>query len=519
MEIAGFEDLHEIARGASAVVYRARQTALNRVVAVKVVHRVKVDESTSERFDRECRTAGQLGFNPRILPVYQAGTTADGRPYLAMELMEGGTATERMGEVGRLDEVEVVAVGIQIADALETVNQQGLVHRDVKPDNVLIGRFGDVKLADFGIATSIGAGTGSGDDVEGTIPYLAPEVLSGAPATPRSDVYALGATMFTLLHGSAAFARQPEESPFAVIARICDGPRPDLRADGVSPALADIVDRAMARDAAARMPSAGALMAELTDLAYANGWDPIPTFSDRTSGPVTAGTAGITSSTSIAATGSTRIRPRPVPGPPQPRPRRSRRVLVGGLLALVAIVVLAGAGAAVLGGRSGPATTTTSPTTTAPTPTADEVAEADPQGHYELTLDGTTCASPFPCVAVEPVVTDIRCDDACEATVQGATSDEGQRFIKPFALALADGVHRGEADGAVNLGCAQDGRTLEEEITELVFELQVTVVSATWTGDAWEADDIEGTLLVQGNPPDPCPNLDVEFRFSATRDG
>ena len=234
---------------------------------MKVVHLVKVDESTSARFDRECRTAGQLGFNPRILPVYQAGSTSDGRPYLAMELMEGGTAAERMGEVGRLEEVEVVAIGIQMADALETVNQQGLVHRDVKPENVLIGRFGDVKLADFGIAASIGGGTGSADDVEGTIPYLAPEVLSGAPATPCSDVYALGATMFTLLHGSAAFARRPDESPFAVIARICDGPRPDLRADGVSPALADIIDRAMARDAAARTPSAGALMAELTELA------------------------------------------------------------------------------------------------------------------------------------------------------------------------------------------------------------------------------------------------------------
>lgn len=518
MEIAGFEDLQEIARGASGVVYRARQTALNRVVAVKVVHRVKVDESTSERFDRECRTAGQLGFNPRILPVYQAGTTADGRPYLAMELMEGGTASERMGEVGRLAEVEVVAIGIQIADALETVNQQGLVHRDVKPDNVLIGRFGDVKLADFGIATAIGAGTGSGEDVEGTIPYLAPEVLSGAPATARSDVYALGATLFTLLHGSAAFARQPDESPFAVIARICDGPRPDLRADGVSPALADIVDRATARDSGARIPSSGALMAELSDLAYANGWDPIPTFSDRTSGPVT-GTAGVTSSSSIATTGSTRIRARPVPGPPTTAPpSRPRKVLVGGLIGLVALVVLAGAAAALLVGGSGPTTTTTT-TTTAPTPTAQEVAAADPQGHYELTLEGTTCGKPFECADFEPVVADVRCDAECEATVQGVRNDDGRSFSKPFSLALADGVHSGEADGAVTLGCAQDGRTLEEAVTDLVFELQVTVVSAAWTGDAWEADDIEGTLLVQGNPPDPCPNLDVEFRFRATRDG
>ena len=514
MEIAGFEDLHEIARGASAVVYRARQTALNRVVAVKVVHLVKVDESTSERFDRECRTAGQLGFNPRILPVYQAGTTSDGRPYLAMELMEGGTAAERMAEVGRLDEVEVVAIGIQMADALETVNQQGLVHRDVKPENVLIGRFGDVKLADFGIAASMGAGTGSADDVEGTIPYLAPEVLSGAPATPRSDVYALGATLFTLLHGSAAFARRPEESPFAVIARICDGPRPDLRADGVSPALADVVDRAMARDAAARTPSAGALMAELAELAYARGWDPIPTFSDRTSGP---GTAGPTTGTSLA-TGSTRVRPRPPAPSPPPASRRPRRLLVAGLVALVAILVLAGAATALLGGRAGPTTTTTG-TTIATTPTAQEVAEADPQGHYELTLGRTTCPGSVDCGDFAPVAADLRCGDGCEATVLGARSDDGQRFTKAFPLSLADGAHQGTAEGAASLGCELDGRVLDGEISDLDYELQITVVTATRTGDAWEADGIEGTLLVRGNPPEPCPNLDLEFRFTATRDG
>src|SRR5262245_18747366 len=133
VEIPGYDDPVEIGRGGFAVVYRARQDRLQRSVAVKVLTRAATGPAALERFERECAAVGALSGHPNVVAVHDAGTTADGRPYLAMELLAGGTLAQRF-EAGPLPVDDVLAIGAQLADALAVAHAAGVLHRDVKPE-------------------------------------------------------------------------------------------------------------------------------------------------------------------------------------------------------------------------------------------------------------------------------------------------------------------------------------------------------------------------------------------------
>jgi serine/threonine protein kinase len=255
--IPGIEDLEAIGRGAMAVVYRGRQAGLRREVAVKLVTVAGVDETSRLRFRHECEAVGSLGEHPNIVTVHGEGSTDDGLPYLVMAFYANGTLNDRIEREGALPWQEVSAIGVKLAGALESAHRQGVLHRDVKPENVLVSALGEPVLADFGIARIVGNErlTASGG-ITGTLATLAPELLEGGEPSPASDVYGLSATLWHLLQGGPAFQRRTEETLVSVIARIITDPPPDLTPFGVPRPVAAVLESGLAKAPGDRPPTA-----------------------------------------------------------------------------------------------------------------------------------------------------------------------------------------------------------------------------------------------------------------------
>ncbi|WP_127500540.1 serine/threonine-protein kinase [Actinoplanes solisilvae] len=255
--VPGCDDAVEIGRGGFGVVYRAWQAEFQRTVAVKVLA-VDIDEA---RFEREVQALGRLSGHPNIVTVHQAGRTTSGEPYLLMSYEEGGSLADRAAAGWQ----EVLAGGVAVAGALEAAHQAGVLHRDVKPENILVSRYGDLKLADFGLARPVRREPPREQQrITASLLYAAPEVLRGDPATPASDVYSLAATLYRCLCGRPPFVPRPGESIRALIARMAAEPVPDL--DVPAPVLA-VLQRALAKDPAARPASAAAFAAKLREAA------------------------------------------------------------------------------------------------------------------------------------------------------------------------------------------------------------------------------------------------------------
>lgn len=221
-EIPGIGDWKPIARGGFATVWSARQEALDRMVAVKVDERPLNSEPERRRFLSEARAAGNLSGHPGIVTVHDAGILGDGRPYLVMKLCTGGSLTSWLKPDNRQSAERVVSVGISIADALAAVHEQGMLHRDVKPPNILIDGYGNPGLTDFGLAApEPGTGTGA------TLAFAPPEVLQGQPPRESADVFQLAATLYALLSGRPPWtAEDGAGSPAARLERLKEPPQP-----------------------------------------------------------------------------------------------------------------------------------------------------------------------------------------------------------------------------------------------------------------------------------------------------
>ncbi len=262
---AGFDDAHEVGRGGFGVVYRCEQHALGRTVAVKVLSAV-LDDDNYERFLREEYVMGRLSGHPNIATVLQVGSIAGGRPYIVMPYYSHDSLDAQIRREGPCEWEWAVRVGVKLAGAIETAHRSAILHRDVKPANILLTEYGEPQLTDFGIARIAGGfetGTGA---VAGSLAFTAPEVLAGAAPTVVSDVYSIGATLFNLIAGHAAFERRPDEEIVAQFLRITTQEIPDLRDTGVPDDVSDVIERAMARDPTARPPTAAALGDELRSI-------------------------------------------------------------------------------------------------------------------------------------------------------------------------------------------------------------------------------------------------------------
>ncbi|WCO65915.1 bifunctional serine/threonine-protein kinase/ABC transporter substrate-binding protein [Iamia majanohamensis] len=266
--ITGYEDLRLLGRGGFATVYRARQVRFQREVAIKVVDQGRVDDQMLELFTRECLAVGQLSWHPHVVAVHDAAETEDGRPYLAMELLPGGSVEDALA-AGPLPLATVGMVGTQVADALAAAHDVGVLHRDVKPANILIDRRGAARLADFGIARMSGLESTVANALTGTLAYMAPELMEGARASVASDVYGLGMTLTTMALGANPHTTD-DPTPFGIIHRVTSGPTPDLRAAGLPDPLADLLGACISRDPGARPRSAAEVQAALAALTPAD---------------------------------------------------------------------------------------------------------------------------------------------------------------------------------------------------------------------------------------------------------
>ena len=220
--IGPYEILGLLGEGGMGVVYRARDPDLARELAIKVLHENLVTSTQLDRFEREAKLLASLN-HPNIATIHAIGET-DGRPYLVLELIAGHPLSVRLEE-GALPLEEVLALGKQVAEAIEAAHEAGIVHRDLKPANVMITGRGLVKILDFGIAKAVGSGPLAGEALElthagtlvGTVPYMSPEQIRGEAVDERSDLWAFGCLLFESLTGRSPFERRTAAATFVAI--------------------------------------------------------------------------------------------------------------------------------------------------------------------------------------------------------------------------------------------------------------------------------------------------------------
>ncbi|MGO1318549.1 MAG: protein kinase domain-containing protein [Cellulomonadaceae bacterium] len=240
--VDGYVDLAEVARGGDSIVYRAREEGIDRAVAIKVI--AVADDASRARFARELEITVRLGRqHPHVVTVLATTTTHDGSPCLVMDFHDLGSLHDRVRATGPLAVSEVVAAGTAAADALAFAHAQGVLHRDVKPQNILLLPTSYV-LTDFGIARLADAGhTGTLDRF--SYRHASPQVLDGAPPTAADDVWSLGSTLFTLLEGRAPFASDDadQDTALAYLRRVRTGARrPVTRTDAPAELIGVIED-------------------------------------------------------------------------------------------------------------------------------------------------------------------------------------------------------------------------------------------------------------------------------------
>jgi hypothetical protein len=237
----------KIGAGGMSTVYRAYDPTLERWVAIKLMHRdISTDPDQLERFRREARAVARLS-HPHIVTVIDAGED-DGAPYIVFEYVQGETLKDRIRSVGRLPVPEAVAYAIEVGRALSCAHSHRLVHRDVKPQNVLIDPDGRAKVTDFGIARSMEAhGLTATGRVLGTTDYVSPEQALGHQVTEQSDIYSLGIVLYEMLTGETPFGA---DTQVAVAMKHVRDPLPDVqrRRPEISAALAAIVERSTAKE-------------------------------------------------------------------------------------------------------------------------------------------------------------------------------------------------------------------------------------------------------------------------------
>jgi len=255
-------------------VYRAWQLAVGREVAVKLDTRVLLTERDQRRFLREVTAAGRLSGHPNVIDVYDAGTMADGRPFMVMEFCPAGSLQDELRRRGRLEPARVRDIGAALADALAAAHQAGVLHRDIKPANVLINRYGLVGLSDFGLAALLDGPSGQSVTREALTPAYAPrEAFFGAEPSPAGDLFSLAATLYALLAGAPPHVTPGEDrlTPAMFMLRR-DLPAADI--DGAPPALMAVLRRGLAIDVADRPPSAAAFRDALASCPVDSGWRP-----------------------------------------------------------------------------------------------------------------------------------------------------------------------------------------------------------------------------------------------------
>lgn len=324
-----YERLDLIATGGMGAVWRGRDTVLGRGVAIKVLKPEYAESADFRaRFEAEARHAASL-HHPGIASVFDCGRLDDGTPILVMELVDGQPLSRLLRPGQQVDPSEAVGLGRQAADALAAAHARGVVHRDIKPGNLLVTPQGELKITDFGIARAQGAaGITQTGEVLGTPHYLSPEQAAGEETSPASDVYSLGVVLYECLAGRKPF---DADTPVAIaLAHLRK--EPDPLPDSIPPGLTALVMRAMSKNPADRYADGGELATALRDLPE----DPPGDSTTRVlAAPVAAAAAAAAGASRIRRTTTTRT-------PPADEPRRAARKRLPGWwpIALLALLLI-----------------------------------------------------------------------------------------------------------------------------------------------------------------------------------
>jgi serine/threonine protein kinase len=371
--LAGRYRLEEvIGRGGMSTVYRGTDTSLDRVVAVKVALDPLVEESPIylARFTQEAKSAAAIG-NPGVVTVYDAGADGPTR-FIVMEFVPGKSLADILKEERPLEPARAADIAAQVADALAAAHAAGIIHRDIKPGNIMVEPNGSVKVLDFGIARAVDGGSLTQTaTVLGTSAYMSPEQALGQPVDARTDIYSLGCVLYEMLTGEPPFVADVAAAVMHQHVRVA--PKPAIeRNPNIPPSLNDLVMQMLAKSPKDRPQTAAEVRDRLRQaIANPGGGDALTTLAMAAALP-TAATVPIeaapppTLAPSPVRQTPTPPRPRETrqPTPPPPPPRKSRTGLWV-LLALIAALLLGGGAALALGGGSDNSSSTTGHSTAA----------------------------------------------------------------------------------------------------------------------------------------------------------
>jgi serine/threonine-protein kinase len=259
-KIERYEVLDELGHGGMATVYRARDSKLDRLIALKVMHpHLRGAKEARDRFRREAQSVARLG-HPRILEIYDYSGEESEESYIASQLLTGPTLKKWAEEHGPVPAEIAACIGIEIAEALAAAHEKGIVHRDVKPENILLHENRELKLTDFGIADMVDSQsmTATGQ-ILGSPGHMAPEQVEGGDTDPRTDLFALGTVLYYLSTGRLPFVGK---NPHQILKRIVDGEHPDpLRLEPrLGGTMRAILEKLLAKKPEGRYPSARALI-------------------------------------------------------------------------------------------------------------------------------------------------------------------------------------------------------------------------------------------------------------------
>jgi serine/threonine protein kinase len=264
-QVPGYSILERAGEGGFSVVYRAHQERLDRIVALKVLSVDAVDSDTMRRFERECQITGRLTGHPNVVTVLDTGMTSGGHPFIAMDYFERGSLRDRLSREGPLPLPDVLRIGVKIAGALAATHEAEVLHRDVKPQNILVSKYGEPALADFGVARLVDSSEATHTNAF-TPHHAAPEVVNGLPPGVTADVYALASSIYQLLAGGPAFKAGSSTGIGPLMMRILNEPPPPIQRADVPPQVFDVIAKAMAKSPGERYPTAVAFANRLQQL-------------------------------------------------------------------------------------------------------------------------------------------------------------------------------------------------------------------------------------------------------------
>ena len=274
--IPGYSNLEPIGSGGFASVYRATDDENGRLVAIKVLHAHTSNSADLLRFERERTTMRALNGHPNIVDILDEGMTAEEQHFTVLEYVGGGSVRDHLSKTGAFHWSNTVEIGVQICASIDVAHRSGVLHRDVKPANILL-EDNTAKLTDFGIARLIGqSNVTAAQSIIGTLAYTPPEVFHNKPFDGRGDIYQLGITLYEMLLGRAPFTSSVADNKATIIRRILDIPAPPLAQFDIPQQLSDLLDEVLAKDPADRPQTAETFGRRLNEVEESLGRTPTP---------------------------------------------------------------------------------------------------------------------------------------------------------------------------------------------------------------------------------------------------